>query len=92
MRVNSERGRDVAVTEHFLHRLHVRSVPHEEARQAVTQVVEPETYLLAFLKHSRLDCSPWGYPDFSLKQELSIRQIEFLQERSESRIVAQALQ
>ena len=47
MRVNSERGRNVAVAEHFLRRLHVRSVPHKEARQRVTQVVEPESHRLA---------------------------------------------
>ena len=57
MRVNSERSRDVAVAEHFLHRLHVRSFPHEEARQRVAQIVKTETYLLAFLEHSRLDRS-----------------------------------
>jgi len=42
------------VAEHLLHRLHVRPLPHEEARQAVTQVVEPEAVLLAFLQHPRL--------------------------------------
>jgi hypothetical protein len=52
--VNSERGRNVAVAEHFLHRLHVRPLPHEETRQAVAQVVEPEADLLSFFKHARL--------------------------------------
>ena len=30
------------------------SLSHEEARQAVTQVVEPETHLLTFLEYARL--------------------------------------
>jgi len=40
------------VAEHLLHRLDVRPFPNEEARQAVTQVVEPEADLFAFLEHT----------------------------------------
>jgi hypothetical protein len=47
--VNPERSSDVAVEEHLQHRLHVGPLPHEEACQAMTQVMEPEADLLAFL-------------------------------------------
>jgi len=52
--VNPERSSDVAVAEHVLHRLEVRPFPNEEARQAMTQVVEPEADLLALLEHTHL--------------------------------------
>ena len=57
MRVNPERRRNVAVTEHFLYRLHVRPISHEEARQRMAQIVKPETYLRVFPKHARFDHS-----------------------------------
>src|SRR5208282_3725060 len=53
--INPEGRRHVAVAKHLLHSLHACcSFPNEEARQAVAQVVEPETHLLSFFKHARL--------------------------------------
>ena len=52
--IHPERSSDVAVAEHRLHRLYVRPLPHKEARQAVSEVMEPEAHLLAFFKHTRL--------------------------------------
>ena len=40
--VYPERSSDVAVAEHRLHRLYVRPLPHKEARQAMSEVMEPE--------------------------------------------------
>jgi hypothetical protein len=49
--INPERSSDVTVAKHLLNSLHLCSLPNKEVRQAVAQVVEPETYLLAFLEH-----------------------------------------
>jgi hypothetical protein len=51
--VDSKRRRHVAVAKYLLHCLHVGPLPHEEACQAMTEVVEPEADLLTFLEHAR---------------------------------------
>jgi hypothetical protein len=44
--IDAKRRSDVAVTQHSLDGLGVRSLADKETSQAVTQVVEPETDLL----------------------------------------------
>ena len=58
MRIDSEGGGKIAVTEQFLDCLHIRPPPNKEARQAMPQVVKPEAHLAILQQHSGLYC-PW---------------------------------